>query len=334
MVGVVTDLDGHLAERVLRSLEAEVRRREEVLRDAGCDDIVVARAAGSPLSRLVVVIDEFATLAAELPELLRSIVNVARRGRSLGVHLVLATQRPGAAVSDEIRANTNLRIALRVQDIAASNDVVGVPTAAHISRAHPGRAVVRFGDRDHVTIQTARVTGPSGGAAAVVVRPRLEPPQVSTGPSELDQLVGVIRRAATLAGERTPHRPWLDALPAQLDLAEVPLGSVAIADRPDEQRQTPLGWDRSGGHLLLYGGPGAGTTTALGALALDLARSAPPDDMHLLVVDLGGGHLAPLAGLPACRCRRRAWRAGTPRPGRADPPGRAGAPPIRPRRRR
>ena len=139
VVGVVTDLDGHLAERALRSLHAELRRREALLRDAGCDDIDAGRAAGVAMPRLVVVIDEFATLAAELPDFLHAIVGVARRGRSLGVHLVLATQRPGSAVSDEMRANTNLRVALRVQDVAESNDVVGVGSAARIARGQPGR---------------------------------------------------------------------------------------------------------------------------------------------------------------------------------------------------
>ena len=70
-------------------------------------------------------IDEFAALAAELPTFLSALVGVAQRGRSLGIHLVLATQRPAGVVSDDIRANTNLRLALRLQDVADARDVVG-----------------------------------------------------------------------------------------------------------------------------------------------------------------------------------------------------------------
>ena len=117
-VGLVTDLDDRLAERALVSLEAELRRRERT--PARCrrrrPRRVPGRPAASPLPRLVVVIDEFAALAAELPAFLPPLVGVAQRGRSLGVHLVLATQRPAGVVDDDIRANTNLRLALRLQD--------------------------------------------------------------------------------------------------------------------------------------------------------------------------------------------------------------------------
>src|SRR3954462_12085433 len=96
--GVVTDLDEHLGERVLRSLDAELRRRERALANAGVTSlqeyIDARRDAVEPIPRLVVVVDEFATLAAELPEFVEALVAVAQRGRSLGMHLVLATQRP------------------------------------------------------------------------------------------------------------------------------------------------------------------------------------------------------------------------------------------------
>src|SRR5205085_8260292 len=122
-------LDDHLGERALLSLEAELRRRDRLQRDG--------RAAPP---RLVVVVDEFASLAAELPDFLGALVGIAQRGRSLGMHLLLATQRPSGAVNANIKANTNLRIALRVQDAGDSTDIVDRPNAASISRATPGRA--------------------------------------------------------------------------------------------------------------------------------------------------------------------------------------------------
>jgi len=141
-VGLVTDLDAHLAERALRSLEAELRHRERLLADAGCSDFAAYRRAEEPggsLPRLVVVIDEFATLRAELPDFVDALVGIAQRGRSLGVHLVLATQRPAGAVDANIRANTNLRIALRVQTDADSLDVIDDRVAVEIPRSLPGR---------------------------------------------------------------------------------------------------------------------------------------------------------------------------------------------------
>ncbi|GAB3886265.1 hypothetical protein GCM10027612_23060 [Microbispora bryophytorum subsp. camponoti] len=175
-VGMVSDLDGHLTQRALSSLAAEIRRRERLLLDAGAKDIEdyqrargttwvlgaggvrrargggifaapVPETAGSkdlpPLPRLVLIIDEFAALVAELPDFVEGLVDIARRGRSLGIHLILATQRPGGVVTADIQANTSLRIALRVTDANESSDVIDVPDAAHISRTTPGRCYVR-----------------------------------------------------------------------------------------------------------------------------------------------------------------------------------------------
>ena len=135
-VGVVTDLDDGLASRALTSLEAELHRRERLLRQSGATDLAGHRALGGPpLPRLAVVIDEFAALAVDLPDFIPALVGVAQRGRSLGVHLVLATQRPAGVVDDHIRANTNLRLALRLHDRADAVDVVGDPAPARLPRA-------------------------------------------------------------------------------------------------------------------------------------------------------------------------------------------------------
>ena len=184
------------------------------------------------LSRLVVVIDEFATLATELPELLRSIVNIARRGRSLGVHLVLATQRPGAAVSDEIRANTNLRIALRVQDVdrveRRRRRAHGGPPLPSPSR--PGRGAVRRSrPRDHPDGAGDGTVGPRRR------RGRPAPARHGAGrrpvPSELDHLVGVIRRAAMLDGRgRAP--PALARSAARRARPRRPAAGIGGAGRP------------------------------------------------------------------------------------------------------
>ena len=163
VVGVVTDLDDQLADRALRSLHAELRRREAMLREHGAADLQRLRRAARRTSccpRLVVVIDEFAALVAEQPHFLHALVGVAQRGRSLGVHLLLATQRPNGVISDDIRANTNLRLALRLHDTADAIDVVGIAAPALLPRGVPGRAVMRLGADDHLTFQTARCTGP------------------------------------------------------------------------------------------------------------------------------------------------------------------------------
>ena len=107
------------------------------------------------------VIDEFASLVAELPDFVQGLVGIAQRGRSLGIHLVLATQRPSGVVSADIRANTNLRISLRVTDDNDSRDVVDAPDAARILPSQPGRAYVRSGASTLMPFQSGRVGGRS-----------------------------------------------------------------------------------------------------------------------------------------------------------------------------
>ncbi len=162
-VGLVTDLDGHLVRRALISLNAELHRRELVLREADCKDLMEMERLQPHLApaNLLILVDEFATLAKELPAFVDGMVDVAQRGRSLGIHLLLATQRPQGVISDNIRGNTNLRMALRVADESDSQDVIGVKDAAHIPRSLPGRAFGKTGQSEIVEFQTAYVGGTS-----------------------------------------------------------------------------------------------------------------------------------------------------------------------------
>ena len=263
-VGLVTDLDAHLVARALASLGAELRRREHVLAASGCKDLedhLELRArdedAAAPLPRLLIVIDEFASLVRELPDFVPGLVDVARRGRSLGIHLVLATQRPAGVVSTEIRSNANLRVALRVTDPAESTDVLDAPDAARIGKATPGRAVVRLGAGALVPFQAGRVGGRRPGARvdAGGAPPSVTPVTWSTlgrpvpGPvraeqrdgarTDLQELVDAIVRAAEQRGGNAPHRPWLPPLPELLTLDDLPGSSPAPAPHAHHHDRSP-----------------------------------------------------------------------------------------------
>ncbi len=327
-VGLVTDLDEQLSERALRCLEAELRHREHLLRDTGVShvtDYQKLRDGGrgdlEPMPRLAVVIDEFATLVKALPHFVDSLVSLAQRGRSLGIHLIMATQRPAGSVSDAIKNNVKLRIALRLESAGDSTDVIDNPAAAAIGGRQRGRAFYRVSAKEVLPIQTALSTGRSAAtqaAAPVTVTPFLfgaaQQPgggQAGDGPTDLERLVAAARQAADLCGIGPPRRPWPDPLPARIPL-DAPSGRtargfqsettglppLAVADDPDRQTQYPVGWDPAAGNLLLYGASGYGTTSALAALALAEARAHPPDALHLYVMDLGAGKLAPLGELP------------------------------------
>ena len=164
----VTDLDAAHARRILAGLRAELRRRECVLAAAGVRDLVDLdpTAPGTP-PRLLVVVDELRALTEDVPDAAAALTRIAAQGRALGVHLVLATQRPAGAVGADLRANVALRIALRVTDQADSTDVLDAPDAARIDPAAPGRAWVRRGD----PVARAGAGGARGGGNRRAGRP-------------------------------------------------------------------------------------------------------------------------------------------------------------------
>jgi len=227
VAGTVTDLDGNTITRCIHGLDAEVRRRERVLREHRAGDLTELRRCAAPqLARLVVVIDEFAVLARERPDDLAALVDLARRGRSLGMHLVLATQRPAGVVTDDIRANTALRIALRLHDHADAVDVVDDAGPAHFARSSAGRAMIRLGD-DSLTVQAAHCPHPA-------------------------MLVDRIREAAATSGTTTADAIWLPPLPDAISWR--PGRPVGVCDDPAGRRTVDL-HQPADAHLLLVGPP-------------------------------------------------------------------------------
>jgi len=338
-VGMVSDLDGHLTERALASLSAELKRREEILLHAGAKDIEDYNDARrvnprlQPMPRLVLVIDEFASLVAELPEFVTGLVGIAQRGRSLGVHLILATQRPAGVVSADIRANTNLRIALRVTDTSESTDVIDVPDAASISKTTPGRCYVRSGAASPVAVQSSRIGGRRPGSKSVTRAPAMIIPvpwqlagkalpefrhQVDSedddpAGTDLAALVDAIRGAADKLRVGTQRSPWLPPLPDAVTLGELPpIQSAAggedatrvpfgIVDVPARQAREAMVLDLAqGGHVVVAGAARTGRSTVLRTIAGSIAAQSSPADVHIYAVDCGTGSLLPLAGLPHC----------------------------------
>jgi S-DNA-T family DNA segregation ATPase FtsK/SpoIIIE len=318
-LGLVTDLDAHLTRRALASLNAELRRREAAFAEARVADLdsyrATAWAVGVPLPRLVLVIDEFAFLAEEFPMFLTGLVGIAQRGRSLGVHLVLATQRPAGVVSPEIKTNIALRIALRVTDAAESADVIGSDAASRIPKQVPGRAFAQTAS-GLVEFQTARIGIPAAAAATVSVR-RLDewnnPIEMDwiapAGQDDLQLLTDAACEAAHKLGRQLPDRPWLPPLAPLLtvsDLEEVGpadryLVGFALADYPAQQRQAPVTHDLAeGGSIGFIGGPRSGRTTALRTFLGAAATRLPPDLLHCYVIDCAGGALRPLEQLTHC----------------------------------
>ena len=328
-VGFFTDLDAHLAKRALISLNAELRRRERILRENGCKDLpeLEQRRPDVGLANLFIVFDEFAFLKKEVPEFVAGVVDIAQRGRSLGVHLMLATQRPSGVVDENIRANTNLRIALRMADEQDSNDVLDRPDAARLPKSLPGRAFVRVGHSDVTLVQSAYANARSQQGGSTRQPTTVEPFLVASGlrdatrggghrdvqddrPTDLQRLVAAIREAHTVSGVADQPKPWLDPLPPLIDLTAllalpapsdasttaIPIGHV---DLPERQAQDVCWYDPGvTGHLLVYGTSGTGKTQLLRSIAAALSARCGPDDVHLYGLDATGHGLGPLTALP------------------------------------
>jgi len=321
-VGLITDLDASMARRALDSLRAEIHRREKLLATAGAEDLdgyrrrereaVPASADPPPLPRLVVIIDEFRVLAQEHPDVMAGIVHCAAVGRSLGIHLVLATQRPTGVISPDIQANVNLRIALRMRDAADSEQVIGAKDAAWISPDSPGSGHARLGSGELVSFTSLRVGAPLAPPMPEVSVDIVHPTPVTAAPDEASTetdestLVGLLTKAHQASGLPLPGGPWLPPLPESLppDWEDVsPPDKIGLSvpwgllDRPAQQRQEVFAWEPSAGPLRIVGGPGSGRSTAVIELVHRLTQRRGPDDLHVYAVD-GGSALAPLAALP------------------------------------
>ncbi len=319
-VGLVTDLTPHLVRRALTSLRAELRYREHLLNERGAKDLVTLEQRGDPAAppALVIVIDEFAALATEIPEFIDGVIDVAQRGRSLGLHLVMATQRPSGVIKDSLRANTNLRIALRVADPVDSEDVLGVSDAAFFDPGTPGRAAAKTGPGRVVDFQTAYLGGRSDDAVhesdvevqdlpfgpGSVWPSGVRAPSDTTRKKDIERLATTIARAADARALAVPRKPWLDQLPDTVDLAALPASDgarlvVGTVDVPEAQQQTPFVVDLDVvGNLAVLGAGGTGKSQALRALAVAASAVADRFPVEITGLDFGGGGLSVLEGLP------------------------------------
>lgn len=354
---VITNLSDHLdlVDRMSDALAGELARRMELLRAAGdfasLRDYDRARAGDRPdlppVPSLLVVVDEFSELLTVKPEFLDVFMTIGRVGRSLGVHLLLASQRLEEGRLRGLDTHLSYRIGLKTFSAAESRIVLGADDAYRLPSA-PGNGYLRFDTSELVRFKAAFVSGPvhdrrrgrtaTGRPAPQVFRlmsagtaewapeatdhsstsrstegsthkPADGTAAVAPGATGSLLEIGVSR----MAGAGVPaHEVWLPPLqdPPSLDLllpgsprpagatfGQVPLGWV---DRPFEQTRGVLELDLSGaaGHVAIVGAPQSGKSTALRTLVGALALTHGPGELSIYCLDLGGGSLSALAGLP------------------------------------
>jgi DNA segregation ATPase FtsK/SpoIIIE, S-DNA-T family len=336
LVGAITNLQGNLAARALAAIKGELRRRQSLLADAGVnhiDEYMQLRRQGEalvPLPHLVIIVDEFAELKKEMPDFMRELISAVRVGRSLGVHLILATQKPAGVVDEQIWSNSRFRLCLRVERPEDSQEVLKRPDASDLTR--PGRAYFQVGNNERFELLQAAWGGapylpddPGRDPREIVLvaldgsRRTLTPPSKPPARARLTQLQAVVayleREAAAAGAARLPG-PWLSPLEPEIPLpafrpdegwdgtgwrpSPVWLApAVGIVDDPERQFQGPLRLQLGKeGHLAVYGAPGMGKSTFLQTLITSLALTYSPLDLHLYLLDFGGRSLASFARLP------------------------------------
>jgi S-DNA-T family DNA segregation ATPase FtsK/SpoIIIE len=332
-VGLQTDLSTSEMDRTLRSLRAEVQLRERCLAAARVPDLSTYRSTAAAedfvLPHLVIVIDEFRMLVDDSPEVLRELLRIASIGRSLGIHLIMATQRPQGALTADIRANVTSSIALRVQSDMESVDIVNSRDAAAISVETPGRAFLARGTQAAGEFQAASLSSASGGkqpSAVTVHRTTDYLARQAAGPGRgrasaatpaqaVEPLAALVRSLCAAQQKPVPRRPVAPPLPDALEEPsgdgptmnpgsppplslepETPAGQVRLGlmDVPEKQKLEPLVWSpASHGHAAFIGSPASGAGSALEVAVIKLM--AGTDETHFYFLDAAGS-FCPVAG--------------------------------------
>ncbi|MFC4331723.1 type VII secretion protein EccCa [Streptomyces andamanensis] len=347
VAGVITNLENQagLVERVHASLAGEVKRRQQVLKDAGnVADIghyaalrAEKRPDLEPLPHLFVVIDEFGELLTAKPDFIDLFLSIGRIGRSIGVHLLLSSQRIEGGKLKGLDTYLSYRLGLRTFSADESRTVLDTTDAFHLPPL-PGFGYLKVDTSHYERFKASYVSGAYRGPVERETEDTgplaleyaayntlgqdesagAEEPQMrrrETGPTEMGVLVQQIEDA----GARTVRRIWLPPLPDAVALDQVagpvevgargmqlagrrgplrvPLG---LLDDPAKQWQGQWYLDLTvaGGHAAVIGGPQSGKTTLLRTLALSLALTHTPQEVGVYGLDLVGGGLQALAGLP------------------------------------
>lgn len=322
--GVISNLSGRQIKRAMLAIASENKRRQRLLGEYEVNHIDAysrlyrSRKASKPMPHLILVIDEFAELKKEEPEFMQEIVSLAQVGRSLGMHLILATQKPAGIVDDKIWSNARFRLCLRVQDKQDSMDMLKNGDAAALTV--PGQCYIQIGNQEYYELFQAGYCGGSyqeskeKEAGAVLVsatgKRRIKKDKKEGGKekSQMQALVQYVSQVAEEYGYDSAPQLWLPELPEQIfdkelrrqnqDEVEVALG---LCDDPENQRQFPLFYQPlKEGHLAICGSPGTGKTSLLQTILWQLCSEYRPKEVQSLAVSMGQESFGCFQDMPGC----------------------------------
>ncbi|MBP3459050.1 MAG: type VII secretion protein EssC [Lachnospiraceae bacterium] len=337
LLGTITNLDKAESMRAMASIKSELSRRQRIFSDNnvnhinGYNKLFKLGKVAEPLPHLFLISDEFAELKKEQPEFMSELVSTARIGRSLGIHLILATQKPSGVVDDQIWTNSKFRLCLKVQNAGDSKEMLKTPDAANITQA--GRAYLQVGNNEIYELFQSAWSGATYSSEQTeeekeddrvyLISPlgqgrlinqdlsgSVESNQIKA--TQLDAIVEHLHDIYETEKAVEVKKPWLPSLPelmqspytkqvqdsAAFQQGDYTLG-IGMIDVPEEQLQEEYVLNLiKNGHLLYMASSGYGKTMFLTNIALGLSMKNAVKNLNFYILDLGNSGLIPLKGLP------------------------------------
>ena len=319
LLGAITNIDGNAINRSLKSIKAELQKRQKYFAQADVNHIdkyirkYKAGEVSEPLPHLIIIVDEFAELKAEQPEFMKELISAARIGRSLGVHLILATQKPAGQVNEQIWSNSRFKLCLKVQSKEDSNEVLKSPLAAEIKE--PGRAYLQVGNNEIFELFQSAYSGvperedegtgkaftiyevPDGGKKVPVYVKKKNKGQEGMN-NQLEAIVSYV--SEYFRSIQIPQLPDI-CLPPLRECIEFPPVSkeavqeqkkevgfyawIGVYDDPDHQNQDQYAVNLSAANMIIIGSAQTGKTTILQNVIRSLSEQYTPDEVAIYIID-------------------------------------------------
>ncbi len=339
LLGTITNLDGAESMRAMASIKSELSRRQFVFNKHNVNHIdqysklFKNGTATDPMPHLFIISDEFAELKKEQPEFMSELVSAARIGRSLGIHLILATQKPSGVVDDQIWTNSKFKLALKVANAQDSNEILKTPDAANITQ--PGRAYLQVGNNEIYELFQSAWSGAEYNKTKVektqdnrvfymnelgqgqllnrdLSKPNTNPSELKV--TQLDAVVNYIRNVYDKLNLPDVEKPWLPSLTDKIASPYIRIDRIidvntidtvdltafiGLADIPEKQQQLEYKIDfNKDGNIAIFGASGFGKSMFLTTLLVSLAVKNSPKLLHYYILDLGNSALIQLKNLP------------------------------------
>lgn len=313
LMGAITNIDGKEIDRSLKSIKAELQKRQRLFAEAEVNHIdkyikkFKKGEVSVPIPHLILIVDEFAELKADQPEFMKELISAARIGRSLGVHLILATQKPSGQVNEQIWSNSKFKLCLKVQSQEDSNEVLKSPLAAEIKE--PGRAYLQVGNNeifelfqsaysgapertDDTTIKEFKIYGITSSGKKVLVYNQKRKKSEGSNVTQLDALVEYIDTFSKSEGILRLPNICLPPLKKIIQLPNkyvikgnsIPIG---IYDDPDTQYQGEAYFDFDTNNTLIIGASQTGKTNLLQLIIREISTHKKAKDANFYIIDFG-----------------------------------------------